>query len=246
MPTDHFGPVAGGYATFRPSYPQSLFDALASLAPSRARAWDCGCGSGQATIALAQHFTAVLGSDVSASQIAHAETHARVTYRVAPAHESELPDASVDLVTVAQALHWFDVSTFHAEVKRVLVPRGVIAEWTYGLLRVPSCPPITNAVLALDERLHAWWPPERRHVDNNYRDLAFPFASLDAGTHTMSADWTGAQLLGFLGTWSAVTRYRAAHCDDPVDDVRAVLAEHWNTGLIRRIEWPLLIRVGRV
>ncbi len=246
MPSDHFGPVADGYAAFRPSYPASLFDALAALAPSHTLAWDCGCGTGQAAVALAERFTAVCATDASASQIAHATLHPRITYGVAPAHESGLPDHSVDLITVAQALHWFEVDAFHADVRRVLVPNGIVAEWSYGLLRAPELPSITLAVQTLDDFLGAWWPPERRHIDNAYADLAFPFEASNIGTHTMSANWTGAQLLGYLGTWSAVTRYRAAHDDDPLHAVRVVVAEEWPQDFTRRMEWPLCIRVGRV
>ena len=209
-------------------------------------AWDCGCGSGQATVALAQHFGAVYGTDVSAAQIAQATAHPRITYRTAPAQSSGLADRSVDLVTVAQALHWFDVDAFHAEVARVLVPRGVVAEWSYGLLRVPSSEYITATVVELDATLNDWWPPERRHIDNEYRDLAFPFARIDVGTHTMSADWTLAELLGYFGTWSAVTRYRASEPDDPLARVRADIANAWGAETTRTIEWPLTIRCGRV
>ena len=246
MPSDHFGPVADGYAAYRPSYPASLFDALAALAPSTTLAWDCGCGTGQAALALAERFAAVCATDASASQIAHATPHPRITFGVAAAHESGLPDHGVDLITVAQALHWFDVDAFHDEVRRVVVPNGIVAEWSYGLLLVPEMPSITLAVQTLDDDLRAWWPPERLHIDNKYADLAFPFDSVDVGAHTMSANWTSAQLLGYLSTWSAVTRYRAAHRDDPLHAMRSVIAEQWPHSVTRRMEWPLCIRVGRV
>ncbi len=178
----------------------------------------------------------VRATDASASQIAHAAPHPRITYGVAPAHESGLPDHGGDLITVAQALHWFDVDAFHAEVRRVLVPNGIIAEWSYGLLYVPESPSITLAVQALDDDLRAWWPAERLHIDNACADLAFPFNAIDAGAHTMIAEWTSAQLLGYLGTWSAVTRYRAAHDGDPLAAIRQVVAELWPATSTWRIE----------
>src|SRR5690349_20694808 len=147
---DHFSGVSSAYAAYRPSYPEALFDALVDIAPSCTLAWDCGTGTGQAAIALAHRFAAVVATDASAGQIEKTTPHPRVTYRVAPAQESGLDDASVGLITVAQALHWFDVDTFHSEAKRVLVPHGVIAEWSYALLDVPSAPAVASLVNALD------------------------------------------------------------------------------------------------
>lgn len=248
MPSDHFGPVADAYAAFRPHYPESLFDALMDWVPSQQLAWDAGCGTGQASLSLAHRFLAVHATDASASQIERATPHERISYSVTPAHESGLPDGSVDLITVAQALHWFDVNAFHAEATRVLAPNGVIAEWSYGLLDVPSCAPIAAAVNALDARLREWWPPERAHVDNGYRDLPFPFTPIDIGAQVMHADWSRDQLLGYLGTWSAVTRYRSAHADessiDPLQEVAAAIDAHWGTTERRQIDWPLSVRVG--
>lgn len=243
---DHFSGVAAGYATYRPRYPDALFDALASIAPSRRAVWDCACGNGQASLALATHFERVIATDASAQQVTQAEPHERVTYRVAPAEQSGLPAASVSMVTVAQAVHWFDVSAFHAEVRRVLVPGGVIAEWGYALLDVPSRPAVADLVNAMDARLKSWWPPQRVHIDNHYADLEFPFERVDVGTFAMVADWTPAQLTGYLATWSAVTRYRAAHADDPMDAFARDVVGAWGDAETLRIEWPLIIRVGRV
>lgn len=242
---DHFSGVSSGYAAFRPSYPSALFDALADIAPSQALAWDCGTGTGQASVELAHRFTQVVATDASASQIEQAVANPRVTYRVAPANESGLSDASVGLVTVAQALHWFDVDAFHAEAKRVLMPHGVIAEWSYGLLHVPTAPHVTDLVNALDRDIGAWWPPERRHIDEGYQSLPFPFEPIDIGKFDMQADWTREQLLGYLGTWSAVTRFRDDRGSDPLEPLAAAMADAWGTVPTHRIHWPLTLRVGR-
>ena len=127
---DHFSRLAAQYAEFRPSYPGALFDLLARIAPSRGRAWDCACGSGQATLDLAERFESVVGTDASAQQVAAAKPHPRVTYAVCRAEASGLETASFDLVTVAQSLHWFDRPGFYAEARRVLKPEGVIGVWT--------------------------------------------------------------------------------------------------------------------
>lgn len=242
---DHFSGVSSGYAAFRPSYPAALFDALADIAPSQALAWDCGAGTGQASVELAHRFTQVVGTDASAAQIGQATAHERVTYRVAPAHESGLADGSVGLITVAQALHWFDVDAFHAEAQRVLMPHGVIAEWSYGLLDVPTAPAVTALVNALDREVGPWWPPERRHVDEGYASLAFPFQPVDLGQFTMHADWSVEQLLGYLGTWSAVTRFRKERGTDPLEPLAEQLAAAWGSVPMHRIHWPLTLRTGR-
>ena len=242
---DHFSGVSSGYAAFRPSYPEALFDALTDIAPSHALAWDCGAGTGQATLALAQRFTQVVATDASAAQIEQAPQHPRVTYRVAPAHSSELADGSVGLITVAQALHWFDVDAFHAEAQRVLVPNGIIAEWSYALLDVPSASAVSALISALDQEVGPWWPEQRKHIDDGYATLPFPFTLVDVGTFVMEADWSSEQLLGYLGTWSAVTRHKADTGVDPLEKFADDLTAVWGRVPLHRIRWPLTLRVGR-
>lgn len=244
--SDHFSAVATGYATFRPSYPSALFAALAGAAPSRALAWDCGCGTGQASVALGSCFEQVVATDASAAQIAYATPHARVTYGVAPAEQSDLADESVALITVAQALHWFDVDAFHTEASRVLMPNGVIAEWSYALLEFPSVPRLTQLMSDFDRTMGEWWPKERALVDRHYRDLAFPFAAIDIGTFAMNATWSVEQLLGYVGTWSAVSRCRVSTGHDPLIALTAALRETWGAQTTQQLVWPLTLRVGRL
>ncbi len=241
---DHFSAVSSSYAAYRPSYPEALFDALTDIAPSCALAWDCGAGTGQASVALAHRFTAVLATDASTSQISQAIPHERVTYRVAAAHESGLEDGSVGLVVVAQALHWFDVDAFHAEAKRVLLPHGVIAEWSYALVQVPSAPVVSSLLAGLDQDVGKWWPDERKHIETGYESLDFPFAKVDLGAFVMEADWTLEDLLGYLGTWSAVTRCRAETGKDPLESLTVKLAIAWGSVGHHRMRWPLQLRVG--
>lgn len=242
---DHFAAVSTGYATYRPSYPRELFAALASVAPSTTLAWDCGCGTGQASVALAEFFDEVDASDASAAQIAQAVPHARVTYGVGPAEQSGFPDASVSLITVAQALHWFDVDAFHVEAKRVLAPCGVIAEWTYALLHVPSSDSVTALINEFDGEMHPYWPPERRFVDRHYIDFAFPFEPIAIGEFSMHAEWSVAQFMGYVGTWSAVARCRKQTGNDPLVALGERLSAAWGDTPTREIRWPLTLRVGR-
>lgn len=242
---DHFSAVASGYATYRPHYPVALFEALARLAPDTDIAWDCGAGNGQASVGLAQFFSRVIATDASAQQVAAAESHERVEYRVAPADQSGLASDSVSLVTVAQALHWFDVEAFHDEARRVLVPGGVIAEWTYTLMDAPSAPAVGDAVRQMDARLKSWWPPQRAHVDARYEDLDFPFARIATDSFVMEADWTAAQLVGYVATWSAVSRFRAQNAEDVMGEFSRQVDAAWGDAVTHRLQWPLVLRVGR-
>jgi SAM-dependent methyltransferase len=242
---DHFSAQAAGYTAFRPRYPDTLFEFLARVSPARQRAWDCGTGNGQAAIGLARHFRQVVATDASSAQIAQAEPHLHIEYRVATAEQSGLPDGSVDLVTVAQALHWFDFDRFYAEVRRVTVSGGVIAAWSYGLMQVNSA--VDAVVQRFFAGLAADWPAERRFVDEQYRTLPFPFEPVTVPPFSMQQHWTLPQLLGYLRTWSAVQAFQRREKVDPVAGVAEELANVWvDEDGPRQVRWPLAVRVGRV
>lgn len=246
MSANHFSPLAAQYASFRPSYPDELFNWLASIAPRRNLAWDCGAGSGQATAALAARFDRVLGTDISSAQLALAPALANVEYRVTPAESSGLPDSSTDLVTVAQAMHWFDLPKFYAEVQRVLKPHGVIAAWGYNRLRIGDGELQRIVDRFYEETIGAYWPPERVHVESGYCDLSFPFARIAAPPFSLHKEWPREHLLGYLRSWSAVGRFKAANGYDPVDALAGEIAPYWPEGKTMRVEWPLFMHVGRM
>lgn len=242
---DHFSSASDRYAAYRPDYPATLFAWLANQCAERDTAWDCATGSGQAALGLAAHFRAVVATDASAEQLRHAQAHPAVTYRVAPAEASGLADRSVDLVTVAQAAHWFDLPRFHAEVARVLKPGGVIALWGYGRMVLPGDldAPFQRFY---SETVGPYWPPERALIDDAYRSLAFPYAEIDAPPCFIEVEWTLPRLVGYLSTWSAVKRYRAAEGHDPLPALETALAPLWGgADRPRRLQWPLFLRVGR-
>ena len=249
---DHFSGHAGDYARYRPTYPPALFDYLAGLCPDHALAWDCATGNGQAALGLADHFDRVVATDASAEQIAAATPHPRVTYEVAPARQSPLADASADLVTVAQALHWLDPDSFYAEVKRVLKPNGVFAAWTYGLFHVAPDDPAASAVDPLIQAFYhdlvgPYWPPERRHIEARYTSLPFPFHEIDTPDFTLETRWALSDVLGYLRTWSATRRYWQDRGRDPVGEMEADFAVGWgDPDTARTMQWPLYLRVGRV
>ncbi len=242
---DRFGGHSRDYARFRPTYPQPLYRYLAELVPVRRRAWDCATGNGQAAVGLAAHFERVIATDASAGQLAAAAAHPNVEYRTAPAEASGLEPASVDLVTVAQALHWFDLDSFYAEVGRVLKPDGAIAAWCYALVRVA---PKVDAVIERYYRdiVGPYWPPERAHVDAHYQTLAFPFSEIQAPPFRMETRWTLDEFAGYLDTWSAAEEYRRAHRANPLDQIRDALAWAWGADHpTRTVVWPLYLRVGK-
>jgi ubiquinone/menaquinone biosynthesis C-methylase UbiE len=244
---DHFSRSASDYASFRPTYPAELFQWLASIVPSRQLAWDCACGNGQATTKLADHFDRVIGTDASSAQIQHAPSHTKIDWRVAPAENSDLPPASIDLITVAQALHWFDLDAFYAEARRTARPRAVLALWTYGLNTVE-----TDSINAIVEDYYTnivgpFWPPERKIVEEGYRTIPFPFEEITAPAFAMATHWNLEQLLSYFGTWSATNRFREAKKQDPIPNLRTNLAQLWGrSDQLRQITWPLALRVGRI
>jgi len=241
---DHFSAQAAAYARFRPNYPPELYEFLAGLTPVRALAWDCGTGNGQAAVGLAAHFRRVIASDASHEQVAEARPHARVTYYVAAAEHPPEVAQGADLVTVAQALHWFDHARFYPQLRRVLRPGGVFAAWGYGLMQ------ITPAVDAVVQDYYArivgpYWPADRRHVENAYRSLPFPPGEIAVPAFSMRADWSLDALLGYLDTWSATRRYLKDRGEHALGRVQTALARAWEAAETRRVTWPLFMRASR-
>ncbi len=255
---DHFSPVADEYARRRPGYPGAVADLLADLAPSDGLAWDAGCGSGQLSGVLARRFRRVVATDASAEQLARASPHPRVEYRRGPADRSGLSAGSVDLAAAAQAAHWFELDTYYAEVRRVGRPGSIVALLTYGGVTVgPEIDPVIRRFQ--HEVLAPHWPPERRHVDAAYRTLPFPFEEipieeLESRPLELRARWTLDELLGYVGTWSAVGALKRAGEVAALDMFRSEMTEAWRAGGAREgaaapgepreVRWPLTLRVG--
>jgi len=243
---DYFSDAAARYATFRPRYPAALFDFVATLPAQRGTVWDCATGNGQAAIPLAERFERVIATDASAEQLAHAEQHPRVSYRVALADASGLDAGSIDLVTVAQALHWFPLDRFFDEVQRVLVPDGVLAVWCYTRPLVAGVPgQIIDRFYYGDCGPH--WLAERDLVDQGYRTIAMPFDDIPSPSFSIDARLTSSELAGYLRTWSAARRLAAAVGHDPVIALESELRAHWGGADDRQlVRWPIHVRAGRV
>ena len=244
---NHFAGVANQYATFRPTYPRQLLADLAELSGGADTiALDVAAGNGQATTMLADYVAHVYASDVAVSQIQAMPVHPRISAYVARAEASGLQAQSIDLITVAQAMHWFDVEAFHHEVRRVVRPGGVIAVWSYALLH--ATPAINDVINDLYRTTGPWWPADRAHVDDGYANLAFPYTLVTYTPPAMTAEFDVARLLGYLGTWSGVQRYKKATGDDPVAARSDALRAAWggpDTQLVT-FTFDVTMRVGRV
>jgi SAM-dependent methyltransferase len=243
---DHFSTQAAIYARARPTYPPELFVFLAEQAPGTACALDVATGNGQAALGLAQQFDRVIGIDASQNQIDQAKPGDNITYYCAGADKLPVGDASIDLITIAQALHWLPLDQFYTEAKRALRPGGVIAAISYGLNSFND-PAIDGLIQNLyNGVLDKYWPAERRHVENGYRDLPFPFNPIAAPEIAMPVDWTIDSLTGYLNSWSATQRYQREHGQNPVDTCMAEISAVWGAkDISRRAYFPLSVKIGR-
>ena len=242
---DHFSGHSEQYAQSRPRYPDEIYAYLASVAPARSLAWDCGTGSGQAAIGLAKHFDKVYATDASAEQISHAYPYENVEYHAEPAEHVSLDDSSVDLVTVAVAIHWFNFDEFYREVKRVLKPQGVLAAWTYNAVEISA---EIDALVWQYYRdiVGPYWPERIRYLEQRYETLPFPFEEILPPSFSMEIHWNLGQLAGFLDSWSATQRYKAQKGQHPLALLWEQLSAAWGDETeTRLVRWPLHFRIGR-
>lgn len=248
---DHFSAIAGAYAAARPEYPDALFDAIARHAPAGATVWEPGCGSGQATRGLAARYPRVHASDPSARQIeqhwareAALRGEGPVRLSVGPGERCELADASVQLIAVAQALHWFDRERFFAECERVLAPGGVLAVWGYGEFLAPEG--MATAIADFRFQIADYWQRENEELRAGYPDYRWPFAALPAPSLWLEVEWGLSRFLGYLNSLSASERCRAATGHDPVALHRPALSQAWGLAEdLRTIQWPLTLHLRR-
>lgn len=246
MPLDRFSTQSAAYAQYRITYPAALYNWLLPQVPGLARAWDCATGNGQVAAALAPHFAQVEATDLSENQLQQAPALPNVQYQVAPAEQSPFAAASFDLITVGQAVHWFEEPAWHREARRVLRPGGVLAEWGYNLCRLET--PELNQVLDEfhDVTSAPYWDANRRHIENEYALIPFPFADVQHARFTVEKHWTADDMLHYLGTWSATANYARQHAGaDMVALVAEELTRLWGPQP-RRVSFPVFARAGRV
>ena len=243
---DLFSGHSEDYAQYRPDYPDELYQYLASLTNQHELAWDCATGTGQAAVKLATYFDKIIATDASEKQVKNALPHPNVTYQTTTAEKTDIKDQSLDLITVAQALHWFNLDKFVTEVKRVLKPGGILAAWTYNLISIT--PTIDKIVLKLyQDILGEYWSFERKLVEEGYKDIRFPFSEITAPDFTMNKNWTLQQLTGYLNTWSALKQYEKKNNLNPLELVFDELVTAWgNIKDTRLIDWPLTLKIWRL
>jgi len=242
---DHFSAQSGTYAEFRPVYPAGLFRFLSSLCSGHEFCWDVATGNGQAAATLAEFFSHVYATDASANQIAEAKPHPRISYYVEGAEKTALKDQSCDLITVAQAIHWFRHDAFYTEVRRVLKPGGILAIWGYGLHTVS--PEVDHIVEDFYSRIVGpYWPPERRYIEQKYAGLPFPFAEITAPAFEISAQYSLSQLMGYLQSWSATQRYIKENGNNPLNEIQSALKPAWGAQQVRTLRWPIYTKIARV
>ena len=241
---DHFSNHAHQYATARPGYPDKFIEHVASRAPGTGLAWDVATGNGQAAVELARHFDRVHATDASVDQLASARPGPGVSYAVESAEQCSLDDASADLVTVAQAAHWFDLERFYAQVRRVLVPGGALAIWCYGIHRVD---PSVDEIVAdfYTNTVGSFWPAERHYIEDGYASLPFPFRAQATPTFEMRIQWNLDNFVAYLRSWSASQRYLRHHQRDPLEPVIDSLRAAWGDET-RLVIWPIYLKLATV
>lgn len=242
---DNFSRQAGAYAKYRPGYPANLYDFILSNAKGRDAAWDCGTGNGQTAKELSNYFKKVFATDISEKQIQNAHAAENIFYSVQPAEQTNFLENSFDLVTVSQALHWFDVDKFYAEVKRVAKPGSWIAAWTYSLANIsPEIDKLVN-VKHYKGVLGSYWDYERKFVDDKYMTLPFLFNEIQCPVFTMKFEWTLNELEGYLNTWSALQKFIAQHDYNPVDKLIQEIKPFWEKEKMQ-VVFPVYMRMGLI
>ncbi len=243
---DYFSHHASQYAQYRPTYPPELFSYLATLTSEHDLAWDCATGNGQVALGLTPYFQQIQATDASQQQLEHGVRHSQIIYRVATAEHPPFADRSIDLITVAQAVHWFQLEVFYAAVQRVLKLGGAIALWGYGFCELPTAnPAIAPLLAAFYQEVEPFWPPEWHMLNQQYRTITFPFPEHAPPPLTMQAKWSAEQLLGYLATWSATQRWLAQTGNQGFAEFGQLIQSAWgDRDQLQPVRWPLFLRVG--
>lgn len=239
---DLFSQHAQQYAAFRPVYPESLYKFLYEHISDTTLAWDAGTGNGQVAHVLAKKFKRVIATDISEAQLHHAAHSENIDYQIAGDQASFIQDKSVELITVAQAIHWFNIPMFMKEVQRVLKPNGWIAVWGYDLISINT---EANKILSdfYKNIIGSYWDVERKLIDNHYRTIEFPFAERSVPAMTMNFLWTKEILQGYLTTWSAVQKYQRDKGFNPVKELMERLSIHLSDSF--EVSFPIFVRMGK-
>jgi ubiquinone/menaquinone biosynthesis C-methylase UbiE len=241
---DNFSDKSDKYAKYRPTYPQEMLDFILSLLDKKENAWDCGTGTGQIAIELSKEFNNVYATDISKTQLDNAIKKDNIFYSVQSAEKTNFNNKTFDLITVAQAIHWFDFDKFYFEVKRTLKDNGLIAVIGYGLIQIDE--KVDEIILDFYKNVvGSYWDKERKYIDENYKTIPFPFNEIEAPEFYIKSEWTFEHLLGYFETWSAIKHFIQANQYNPVDNIFDKLKEAWGNDLSKKITFPVLLRIGK-
>lgn len=242
---DNFSNRSADYSRYRPRYPEQLFEFIAGTVPSKKLAWDAGTGNGQTAVELANYFESVYATDISQNQLNNATQLQHITYALEPAEKTKLKNMSVNLITVSQALHWFQFDEFYREVRRVAARDAIFAAWSYSLLQVD--PDVDKMLTHFHfETLKDHWDEERKYVNDGYASIPFPFETIPTPGFTMEARWNLQELEGYLSTWSAVEKFIRSHRQSPLPELIKEISKHWEPGETKLVYFPLHLKIGRV
>lgn len=243
-----FSVASNAYARSRPQCPRELFDWLACECPVRDRTWDCATGNGQAALGLASHFASVEATDISPQQVEHGFCATNIAYSVQPAEETTFQAASFDLVAVAQALHWFHLKRFWAEVQRTSKLGAFFCAWGYSWFECDRELEV-SFLSRLGDILEPYWAAENHILWRGYRpqEVDFPFSHVEAPSFTIDVSWDIQEILDHVRTWSA---YKRATADpEAVQSIARIeedAAERFKSSGRIALSAPLHILAGRV
>jgi SAM-dependent methyltransferase len=241
---DYFSAHSQTYAAFRPTYPKELYDFIFEHVRSKGIAWDCATGNGQVAQFLASHFAKVYATDISQKQLDQATKKENIIYSVERAEKTGFPDHHFDLITVAQALHWFDRDAFYEEVKRVCKPGGILAVWGYAMISIS--PKIDELVMEFyNGTVGPYWDNARRLVEDEYRSIPFPFEIIPSPKFAIKVEWTLEQLAGYLTSWSATQGFIRERGFDPVGSLIESLEPFWPEP-VAKVIFPVFLKLGRI
>ena len=231
------------YKQARPDYPHSVIHEILKHTPEHSFAWDCGAGSGQCTPLLVPYCEQNVATDLSESQLQSAPYFENVSYQIQIAEQTIFANQSFDLISVAQAIHWFDFEKFYAEVRRTLKLNGLLAVVGYGLLEIQDQQVNTMIQALYYEKLAGCWDAERRYIDEAYQTIPFDFDEITVPKFSMTYQWTAAQLLKYLSTWSAIKNYQDQYAEHALLDLAEYLQDLEQEF---EITFPVFLRLGRV
>jgi Methyltransferase domain len=244
---DNFTNQAAIYAQFRPTYPSELFDFILQNVDNKGIAWDCATGNGQAAHILADYFERVEATDISQKQLDNAVQKVNIHYSLQAAENTIFQDNSFDLITIAQAIHWFNFNAFYDEIQRVAKPNALIAIWGYGTLTFENTALNQLFLHYYQHIIGPFWDKERRHIDNHYADIPFPFAALTPPQYALCFEWSQTQFEGYLQSWSSLKHYKNAHNGhNPIPDLMALMAPNWAKKDIKIVHFPIFSKFGHL